>query len=79
MLTLRLAATAGVAEYEAMDSAREGLSTGGGRNSLWIAAMLIVEGSLEVKLPTIWRDEKQSRAEAERRGRLAERRSEEKE
>ena len=39
----------------------------------------IVEGSLEVKLPTIWRDEKQSRAEAERRGRLAERRSEEKE
>jgi len=39
----------------------------------------LVEGSLEVKLPTIWRDEKQSRAEAERRGRLAERRSEEKE
>ena len=38
-----------------------------------------VEGSLEVKLPTIWRDEKQSRAEAERRGRLEERRSEEKE
>ena len=39
----------------------------------------VIEGSLEVKLPTIWRDEKQSRAEAERRGRLAERRSEEKE
>ena len=38
-----------------------------------------IEGSLEVKLPTIWRDEKQSRAEAERRGRLEERRSEEKE
>jgi hypothetical protein len=37
------------------------------------------EGSLEVKLPTKWRDEKQSRAEAERRGRLEERRSEEKE
>ena len=37
------------------------------------------EGSLEVKLPTIWTDEKQSRAEAERRGRLEERRSEEKE
>ena len=37
----------------------------------------IIEGSLEVKLPTIWRDEKQSRAEAERRGRLEERRSEE--
>ena len=27
----------------------------------------IIEGSLEVKLPTIWTDEKQSRAEAERR------------
>ena len=33
----------------------------------------IVEGSLEVKLPTIWTDEKQSRAEAERRERLEER------
>jgi len=42
----------------------------------WRVAM--VEGSLEVKLPTIWTDEKQSRAEAERRGRLEERRSEEK-
>ena len=30
----------------------------------------IVEGSLEVKFPTIWTDEKQSRAEAERRERL---------
>ena len=39
----------------------------------------LFEGSLEVKLPTIWTDEKQSRAEAERRGRLEERRSEEKE
>jgi hypothetical protein len=39
----------------------------------------MVEGSLEVKHPKIWRDENQSRAEAERRGRLAERRSEEKE
>ena len=39
---------------------------------------MIFEGSLEVKLPTIWTDEKQSRAEAERRGRLVERRSEEK-
>ena len=39
----------------------------------------IFEGSLEVKLPTIWTDEKQRRAEAERRGRLEERRSEEKE
>ena len=40
---------------------------------------IIIEGSLEVKLPTIWTDEKQSRAEAERRERLEERRSEEKE
>ena len=39
----------------------------------------IIEGSLEVKLPTIWTDEKQSRTEAERRERLEERRSEEKE
>jgi len=38
-----------------------------------------IEGSLEVKLPTIWTDEKQSRAEAERRERLEERRVEEKE
>ena len=38
-----------------------------------------IEGSLEVKLPTIWTDEKQSREEAERRERLEERRSEEKE
>jgi hypothetical protein len=37
------------------------------------------EGSLEVKLPTIWTDEKQSREEAERRGRLEERRVGEKE
>ena len=44
-----------------------------------ICICIIVEGSLEVKLPTIWTDEKQSRAEAERRGRLEERRSEEKE
>ena len=34
------------------------------------------EGSLEVKLPTIWTDEKQSREEAERRERLEERREE---
>ena len=40
---------------------------------------LFIEGSLEVKLPTIWTDEKQSRAEAERRERLEERRVEEKE
>jgi hypothetical protein len=40
---------------------------------------ILFEGSLEVKLPTIWTDEKQSRAEAERRERLEERRVEEKE
>ena len=34
------------------------------------------EGSLEVKLPTIWTNEKQGREEAERRERLEERRSE---
>ena len=39
----------------------------------------IFEGSLEVKLPTIWTDEKQSREEAERRERLEEIRVEEKE
>ena len=38
-----------------------------------------VDGSLEVKLPTIWTDEKQSREEAERRERVEERRVEEKE
>jgi hypothetical protein len=37
---------------------------------------ILIEGSLEVKLPTTWTDEKQSRAEAERRERLEERRSE---
>ena len=36
---------------------------------------MIIEGSLEVKLPTIWTDEKQSREEAERRERVEERRS----
>jgi hypothetical protein len=39
----------------------------------------VFEESLEFKLPTIWADEKQSRAEAERRETLEERRSEEKE
>ena len=39
----------------------------------------IIEGSLEVKLPTIWTDEKQSREEVERRERSEERRVEEKE
>jgi len=41
--------------------------------------IIFIEGSLEVKLPTIWTDGKQSREEAERRGRLEERRVEEKE
>ena len=44
-----------------------------------VAVAVIVEGSLEVKLPTVWKDEKQSREEAERRERLEERRVEEKE
>ena len=39
----------------------------------------VIEGSLEVKLPTIWTDEKQSREVAERRERLEERRVEVKE
>ena len=38
--------------------------------------LTFVEGSVEVKLPTIWTGEKQSRAEAERRERVEERRSE---
>ena len=46
---------------------------------IYIYACIIIEGSLEVKLPTIWTDEKQSREEAQRRERLEERRSEEKE
>ena len=44
-----------------------------------IYAYIVIEGSLEVKLPTIWTDEKQSRAEAERRESLEERRVEDKE
>ena len=36
--------------------------------------LCFIEGSLEVKLPTIWTDEKHSRQEAERRERLEERR-----
>jgi len=39
----------------------------------------MIEGSLEVKLPTIWTDEKQSRAEAEIRERSKEKRVKEKE
>ena len=44
-----------------------------------MGAQNLVEGSLEIKLPTLWTDEKQSRAEAERRERLEGRRVEEKE
>jgi hypothetical protein len=38
----------------------------------------MIEGSLEVKLPTIWRDQKNRREEAERSGRLEDTRSDEK-
>ena len=48
-------------------------------NILFYMNFNMVEGSLEVKLPTIWTDEKQGREEAERRERLEERRVEEKE
>jgi hypothetical protein len=44
-----------------------------------VGIQTLFEGSLEVKLPTIWTDEKQSREEEERRERLDERRVEEKE
>ena len=44
-----------------------------------IISIVIVEGSLEVKLPTIWTAEKMSREEAERRERLEEIRVEAKE
>jgi hypothetical protein len=50
-----------------------------GTMMLMLLSCMIIEGSLEVKLPTIWTDEKQSREEAERRERLEERRVEEKE
>ena len=47
---------------------------------VWMyGSMYVAEGSLEVKLPTVWTDEKQSREEAERRERSEERRVEEKE
>ena len=45
----------------------------------YVCYVWFVEGSLEVKLPTIWTDEKQSREGSERRERLEERRVEEKE
>ena len=59
---------------------------GGAKASSWTACHgitdsirvipYVIEGSLEVKLPTIWTNEKQGREEAERRERLEERRSE---
>jgi hypothetical protein len=39
---------------------------------LLLTVPVVIEGSLEVKLPTIWTDEKQSREEAERRERVEE-------
>jgi len=59
--------------------AREQKRKEGLRRRRRIRRIRITEGSLEVKLPTIWTDEKQSREEAERRERLEERRVEEKE
>ena len=49
------------------------LRRGDGRQ---LSVSTVLEGSLEVKLPTIWTDEKQSSEEAERRERLEERRLE---
>jgi len=45
----------------------------------YLSDMYIIEGSLEVKLPTIWTDEKQRWKGSERRERSEERRVEEKE
>ena len=39
------------------------------------ATKMMIEGSLEVKLPTIWTDEKQSREEAERRRKIRRKKS----
>jgi len=46
-----------------------------GKNSYKLSQHSVIEGSLEVKLPTIWTDEKQSREEAERRERSEEEKS----
>ena len=48
-------------------------------NGMFMWFCIMFGRSLEVKLPTIWTDEKQSREEAERRERLEERRVEENE
>ena len=42
---------------------------------IYMYTLYIIEGSLEVKIPTIWTDEKQRREESEKR-RVEERRSE---
>jgi len=44
-----------------------------------VFCLTVFKGNLEVKLPTIWTDEKQSREEAERREKLEEKKIEEKE
>jgi hypothetical protein len=49
-----------------------------GKNGRVASIHVYIEGSLEVKLPTIWTDEKQSRVEAERRERLEEKKINEK-
>jgi hypothetical protein len=45
------------------------MSHTGHRESYYVCSLQyeIIEGSLEVKLPTIWTDEKQRREESERR------------
>jgi hypothetical protein len=63
---------------QSLPQEKNGLHNGYHSYNIYIY-IYIIEGSLEVKLPTIWTDEKQSREEAERRERLEERRVEEKE
>ena len=46
---------------------------------IFIKYNCFIEGNLEIKFPRIWTNEKQSRAEVERRERSEERRVEEKE
>jgi len=48
------------------------------QNFISSVKIFIIEGNLEVKLPAIWTDEKQSREKEERRKRLEKRRVEEK-
>ena len=69
----------GVLAYKFLDCRKNVLCLARVWYNVYIYIHIIIEGSLEVKLPTIWTDEKQSRAEAERRERSEERRVEEKE